>query len=60
MSVPCDRCGFPHAREDACEVKKEPKCHNVRCDTGGDTGGDTCNRCEGHDKNHWMGPDIRT
>ena len=53
MSVPCDRCGFPHARESACEEKKEKKCHNVRCDTGGDTGGGSCNSCEGEGNEHW-------
>lgn len=51
MSVPCDRCGFPHHREESCDhEKKKPKCHNVMCDTGGDTGGD-CD-CDNDNRDH--------
>jgi hypothetical protein len=59
MSVPCDRCGFPHRHEDPCdhEEKKKPKCHNVMCNTGGDTGGDCDNDCkpnpDHHEKRWW-------
>lgn len=55
MSVPCDRCGFPHRHEDPCdrdhEKKKKPKCHNVKCDTGGDS--DCDNDCDSHHERHW-------
>ena len=55
MSVPCDRCGFPHHREELCEEKKreKPKCHNVRCDTGGDNDCD----CRGKER-HWRHQDL--
>jgi hypothetical protein len=55
MSVPCDRCGFPHRHEDPCQEKKKPKCHNVMCNTGGDTGGgggDCDNDCDSHHERH--------
>lgn len=54
MSVPCDRCGFPHHREDTCQEKKKesPKCHNVRCDTDGDC------ECRRHDRQHLEDPGV--
>jgi len=53
MSVPCDRCGFPHHREETCQEKKKPKCHNVMCDTGGGGGDCECdNNNEGGRTQH--------